>query len=385
MPIHQAIPSRRSRRISVPELHDGSDEDLELLYPDSDSETQSTSSIPPVHAAPSASRTAHSRRRSEDHIPRPPNPFICFRSEYCEKNKLRGAAEIRDHREVSRLAGVAWRALSLPEKKKYEDIAREKKSIHAQMYPGYSYTPGPRPGMKGQGKRRRVDDDGDYEEHVAKFKRRRSRVYSQQYKPEPVSSLLDNAPSSSFPSSPVEESFLEPVPRSSAPSPDPRLSHNTPELAPNSSASSSVSPLPEPAPYTPLSFVPEIASDDMDDFIPTADIPPLDLYSPSSYSDDLEIKIDRSQHQAYSQTDPVGSQFFKTGVPNQTRDMFIWYNSDGTFAHPQLAAASSSASSSKQVEPQCDAWTTNYEEASWANPFELSMSDIFHMDRMSES
>ncbi|KAF8213617.1 high mobility group box domain-containing protein, partial [Mycena galopus ATCC 62051] len=74
-------------------------------------------------------------------IPRPPNCYILFRSNYCVENKKLGSKAELDHRVVSKMASIAWNALSRADKKPWEDRAREKKIEHAQNYPGYSYSP----------------------------------------------------------------------------------------------------------------------------------------------------------------------------------------------------------------------------------------------------
>ncbi|KAJ7602044.1 high mobility group box domain-containing protein, partial [Mycena polygramma] len=74
-------------------------------------------------------------------IPRPPNSFICFRTDYCVLNKQLDSDAVRDHRVVSQLAGKAWKALPPTERKYYEDMAKQKKKEHAEMYPDYAYAP----------------------------------------------------------------------------------------------------------------------------------------------------------------------------------------------------------------------------------------------------
>jgi hypothetical protein len=245
----------------------------ELLYPDSDPETasdstsQSRSSTPTVHPAqgPPVRQVSHARRRSADHVPRPPNSFILFRSDYCVRNKQLDSEAVRDHALVSQLAGKAWRALSPAARKEYEDIAQEKKKEHAEKYPGYTYSPTSRSG--GKGKKRKAADDGDYEE--------RARQSKQRTRAQPLRVVVESQGSFSSANSTRKGSCVAPTVRTSASSPELARSQ-TPELSPNSS-SSSESPDPDPVICTPAITHPQD-----DDFVPTSEIPPLNLYAPTS-------------------------------------------------------------------------------------------------------
>ncbi|KAJ7837206.1 hypothetical protein B0H14DRAFT_2792037 [Mycena olivaceomarginata] len=358
MPVERSTPS-------YPVTQNQDDESLgELLYPDSDSETDTSAHVAPHQAI----RPSHGRKRPDHHIPRPPNAFICFRSEYCERNKRLPDGEIvRNHRVVSIDAGHAWRALTAAGRKKYEYIAKVKKELHAQMYPNYSYSPSvPRPGVKmGSGKKRKAsDDDCDYEEREPQSKRRRSQ-------PRAPRLVVDaGSPALSLISGPLYGSSLAPAARSSAPSPEPPRSQ-TPELSPKSSSSYES---PDLVLNTPAITFPQVVEDD--DFVPTSAIPPLDLYAASSEKKDGRVG---RYHRSSSLYD-VGSQFFKADVPSQTRDLCMWYNNDGTYFEP-TADAPLPQSSWDDYETY-GLMPINYEEVQFSNPFELEMMAQFvHMDR----
>ncbi|KAJ6604151.1 hypothetical protein DFH09DRAFT_1067907 [Mycena vulgaris] len=275
MPVVRNISSRRSKRLSTQELI-SNDEDGwescpgELLYPDSEPETiaspapQSRSASLIVPPPPPPSRPSHARQRPEDHIPRPPNPFIVFRSDYCVWNRQLDSGAVRDHRLVSKLAGQAWAALDSASRKKYEDLAREKKRLHAIQYPDYAYAPSSRSG--GKGKKRKANDDRDYEERMPQSKRRKSRGGAQ---PLNVTACVESVNPHSPTNCGRKQSSLT---LTAAPSLDFSRSQ-TPELSPNSS---SESPDPEPVLRTPTATSLDLVYDD-DDFVPTADIPPLYL------------------------------------------------------------------------------------------------------------
>lgn len=253
----------------------------DLLYSDSDAEpTISEPTFPVVHSAvtspkrtssvvhPSAGspRASHARQRSGDHIPRPPNAFICFRSAYCllEKQKTDGQ---RDHRIVSKDAAIAWHKSSKTVRTKYKLIAEEKKQQHAKMYPGYAYSPGSRRGSGEKGKKRKADDDWDYEERVPRSKRRGSQTVAQRLREAPAAKSKRTGYSPSAASSTRKRSRVVAAP--SALSPEIERAE-TPELSPNTSVESPDSELRTPVDTSHPTF-------DDDDFVPTAHIPHLDL------------------------------------------------------------------------------------------------------------
>ncbi|KAJ7814426.1 hypothetical protein B0H14DRAFT_2850480 [Mycena olivaceomarginata] len=319
MPVERSTPSS-----SIAESVVEDDESLgELLYPDSDSETDTSAHVAPHQAI----RPSHGRGRPDRHIPRPPNAFICSRSEYCELNKWLPDGEIvRNHRVVSIDAGHAWRALPAAGRKKYKYIAK--------MYPNYSYSPSvPRPGVKGgSGKKRKV-------------RATTGTTRSMHLSPSAMRAL----PALSIISGPLDESSLAPAARL------------TPELSPKYSSSYES---PDFVLHTPAITFPQVVEDD--DFVPTSPIPPLDLYAASSEEKDEIERYHRS-----SLLYEVGSQFSKADVPSQTRDLCMWYNNDGTY----LTADAPSAPVVYGL------MVINYEEVQFSNPFELEMMAQFvHMD-----
>lgn len=85
-------------------------------------------------------RSSHSRKRDPNHIPRPPNAFMFFRSDFWAKEKNKLTVE-RDHRMISRNAGLEWNRLSEAQRAPYRSMAERAKQQHALRYPGYKYTP----------------------------------------------------------------------------------------------------------------------------------------------------------------------------------------------------------------------------------------------------
>ncbi|KAJ7139599.1 hypothetical protein C8R44DRAFT_764907 [Mycena epipterygia] len=373
MPRVRSVPSRVSQRSSTDDV--GSECESwpgELLYPDSDAETvvsKSRSASPVVKSSPPPpTRTSHARQRPEHHIPRPPNPFILFRTDYCVLNK-QAPGGVRDHRMVSRLAGQAWNQLDMVSREKYVVRAEERKRLHAIQYPDYSYAPSSR----SKGKKRKAEDDCDYEERVPQSKpRRRSPRGSAQSLG--VGVVVD-AESPSPTDSTRKRARLAPTTRSASPSPELDRSQ-TPELSPNTS---SESPDPEPILHTPTTSLQLVH--DVDDFVPTADIPPLDLYADAPDKKKV-IEIDHSLRPSLSYD--VGSQFFKAEIPKQARDVCMWYNTDGTYN------ASNETSSDSWPNDAADLLPINYSAVQFTNPFagwpgpalELEIEELIHADHL---
>ncbi len=82
-------------------------------------------------------------RRSPDHIPRPPNSFMLFRSEMCQSGTISLDIE-HDHRRLSQIIGHYWNQLTDEEKKPWRTKAIQAKIAHKKMYPDYRYSPGER-------------------------------------------------------------------------------------------------------------------------------------------------------------------------------------------------------------------------------------------------
>lgn len=87
-------------------------------------------------------RKNHSRRREPGHIPRPRNAFIIFRSSYIITRCTAEGEEQQN--ELSKQAGKAWNRMSEEEKKPFTHLAKLEKMQHQAMYPNYIYCPGRR-------------------------------------------------------------------------------------------------------------------------------------------------------------------------------------------------------------------------------------------------
>lgn len=101
--------------------------------------------------AKAKAKTSHARKTSPDHIKRPPNAFIIFRSHCCNPTESGEAPDapgtpsakqladlgITDHRHISRISSYLWKSLLPHEKSYWEQRAKDRKEEHARMYPNY--------------------------------------------------------------------------------------------------------------------------------------------------------------------------------------------------------------------------------------------------------
>ncbi|RDB29787.1 Repressor of filamentous growth 1 [Hypsizygus marmoreus] len=90
-------------------------------------------------------------RHDEDHVRRPRNAFIVFRSQYYKHFLDAGTSPSsfngtrRDQTDISRDAADAWNRLTADEREPYVAQAHAERAEHARMYPDYHYAPGARP------------------------------------------------------------------------------------------------------------------------------------------------------------------------------------------------------------------------------------------------
>jgi hypothetical protein len=102
---------------------------------------------------------SHSRKKPADHIPRPRNAFIIFRSDFVAQNRVPSSVE-RNHQNISKIAGAVWKAMPSEEKAIWYRRADEEKDEHARQYPGYQYNPAGLAELFSTGKRRRKVQKG---------------------------------------------------------------------------------------------------------------------------------------------------------------------------------------------------------------------------------
>ncbi|KAJ7139533.1 hypothetical protein C8R44DRAFT_727576 [Mycena epipterygia] len=111
--------------------------------PESALSVDSPPSTPPayVEVAPTRPQKSAGRRgRPANHVPRPRNAFMIFRSEFWAKQKISKNVEV-DHRHISRIVGILWNELPDAEKNDFRVKAELEKLEHQRLYPNYRFTP----------------------------------------------------------------------------------------------------------------------------------------------------------------------------------------------------------------------------------------------------
>ncbi|KAF8845475.1 hypothetical protein BDN67DRAFT_999620 [Paxillus ammoniavirescens] len=81
-----------------------------------------------------------SRNKSPDHIPRPRNAFMLFRSAFAAAQKISTNIE-HDNRHITRIIAHCWNRLSEADKQVWRDKATAEKAEHAQRHPNYRFSP----------------------------------------------------------------------------------------------------------------------------------------------------------------------------------------------------------------------------------------------------
>lgn len=81
-----------------------------------------------------------SRNKSPNHIPRPRNAFMLFRSAFAAAQKIRTTVE-HDNRHITRIIAHCWNRLSDVDKQVWREKAAAEKALHAQKYPNYRFSP----------------------------------------------------------------------------------------------------------------------------------------------------------------------------------------------------------------------------------------------------
>jgi hypothetical protein len=89
---------------------------------------------------PRTSTTSHARKKDPNHIPRPRNAFILFRS-HAHRIGLVSKDVTSNHSNISVIISHMWRSLPEEEKAQWYQEAEREKEEHRQMYPDYKFNP----------------------------------------------------------------------------------------------------------------------------------------------------------------------------------------------------------------------------------------------------
>jgi HMG (high mobility group) box len=99
-----------------------------------------TNDMQPAPEPEPQTKKSHSRKQPEGHIPRPRNAFILFRCDFVAQKKIPASVE-PDHRNISRIVGRIWKAMSDEDRRPWVEEAKKEREAHKRLYPQYRYSP----------------------------------------------------------------------------------------------------------------------------------------------------------------------------------------------------------------------------------------------------
>lgn len=88
----------------------------------------------------SSRRPTHSKKRPDDHIPRPPNAFILFRSSFIKSQHVSTGVET-NHSTLSKIIGLTWQNMPHDERQIWHTKAKKALEDHKRKWPQYAFRP----------------------------------------------------------------------------------------------------------------------------------------------------------------------------------------------------------------------------------------------------
>ena len=95
---------------------------------------------PVLEGSTGARRSGHSRKKSTNHIPRPPNAFILFRSSFIKSQHVSSEVET-NHSTLSKIIGLTWKNLPNEERQIWHARAKVAFEEHKRKFPSYAFKP----------------------------------------------------------------------------------------------------------------------------------------------------------------------------------------------------------------------------------------------------
>jgi hypothetical protein len=103
--------------------------------------TDSTASLFPSSPDGTAPRKpGHGKKKAEDHIPRPPNAFILFRSSFIKSRHVSTEVET-NHSTLSKIIGLTWQNMPHEERQFWHSKAKLAQAEHKRKFPDYAFRP----------------------------------------------------------------------------------------------------------------------------------------------------------------------------------------------------------------------------------------------------
>lgn len=119
----------------------------------------SDNSLFPPSSDCSAKKPAHSKKKPENHIPRPPNAFILFRSSFIKSQHVSTEVET-NHSTLSKIIGLTWSNLPQEERQVWHAKAKAALEEHKRRFPSYAFRPSHTRGKGGGTEKRKVREVG---------------------------------------------------------------------------------------------------------------------------------------------------------------------------------------------------------------------------------
>ncbi|KAI0760634.1 hypothetical protein C8Q74DRAFT_1221221 [Fomes fomentarius] len=108
--------------------------------PASDSSAESLLFPANADGSPATRRAAHAKKKPENHIPRPPNAFILFRSSFIKSQHVSSEVET-NHSTLSKIIGLTWQNLPHDERQVWHNKAKAALEEHRRKFPQYAFRP----------------------------------------------------------------------------------------------------------------------------------------------------------------------------------------------------------------------------------------------------
>ena len=124
-----------------------------------DGSSISDSSLFPPSSDSTAKKPAHSKKKPENHIPRPPNAFILFRSSFIKSQHVSTEVET-NHSTLSKIIGLTWSNLPQEERQIWHAKAKAALEEHKRRFPSYAFRPSHTRGKRGGTEKRKVREVG---------------------------------------------------------------------------------------------------------------------------------------------------------------------------------------------------------------------------------
>ena len=96
--------------------------------------------FPSTVGVSSPRRPGHGKKKADNHIPRPPNAFILFRSSFIKSQHVSSEVET-NHSTLSKIIGITWQNMPHEERQFWHSKAKIAQAEHKRKFPDYAFRP----------------------------------------------------------------------------------------------------------------------------------------------------------------------------------------------------------------------------------------------------